>query len=194
MRPLVFATPLLLLVVSADARESRVLSVEQMIGRVLVVHAHQVSELAPSGHKEGDEPYLDHLMLLLKPSYQRLSYVERREFAFFVLAYTHPDAGYGISLMELIKSDAQRLAKDFAAIPDDTLRSKFCLSEPDALNEVIAVDCALPGGYYKRAWELVNATDKEYLKYVANSRSRPDRAMQPPPKAFARRGGQARAG
>jgi hypothetical protein len=41
------------------------------------------------------------------------------------------------------------------------------LDEPDALKEVIAVDSALPGGYYKRAWELVNATDKEYLKYVA---------------------------
>ena len=40
------------------------------------------------------------------------------------------------------------------------------LNEPDALKEVIAVDGVLPGGYYKRAWELVNATDKEYLKYV----------------------------
>ena len=40
------------------------------------------------------------------------------------------------------------------------------LNEPDALKEVIAVDSALPGGFYKRAWELVNATDKEYLKYV----------------------------
>jgi hypothetical protein len=41
------------------------------------------------------------------------------------------------------------------------------LNEPDALKEVIAVDSVLPGGYYKRAWELVNATDTEYLKYVA---------------------------
>lgn len=41
------------------------------------------------------------------------------------------------------------------------------LSEPDALKDVIAVDGALPGGYYRRAWELVNVTDKEYLKYVA---------------------------
>jgi hypothetical protein len=40
------------------------------------------------------------------------------------------------------------------------------LDEPDALEEVVAVDSALPGGYYKRAWELVNATDTEYLKYV----------------------------
>lgn len=41
------------------------------------------------------------------------------------------------------------------------------LNQPDALKEVIAVDSALPGGYYKRAWQIVNATDKEYLKYVA---------------------------
>jgi len=41
------------------------------------------------------------------------------------------------------------------------------LNERDALREVIAVDSTLPGGYYKRAWELVNATDNEYLKYVA---------------------------
>jgi hypothetical protein len=41
------------------------------------------------------------------------------------------------------------------------------LNEPDALKEVIAVDSVLPGGYYKRAWEIVNATDTEYLKYVA---------------------------
>jgi hypothetical protein len=41
------------------------------------------------------------------------------------------------------------------------------LNEGDALRDVVAVDSALPGGYYKRAWELVNATDSEYLKYVA---------------------------
>jgi hypothetical protein len=41
------------------------------------------------------------------------------------------------------------------------------LKEPEALREVIAVDSELPGGYYKRAWEIINATDGEYLKYVA---------------------------
>jgi hypothetical protein len=41
------------------------------------------------------------------------------------------------------------------------------LNQPDALKEVIAIDSQLPGGYYKRAWEIVNATDTEYLKYVA---------------------------
>jgi hypothetical protein len=51
------------------------------------------------------------------------------------------------------------------------------LNEPDALKEVIAVDSVLPGGYYKRAWELVNATDTEYLKYVAELSNRPSQAM-----------------
>jgi hypothetical protein len=41
------------------------------------------------------------------------------------------------------------------------------LNQPDALKEVIGVDSMLPGGYYKRAWDLVNATDTDYLKYVA---------------------------
>jgi hypothetical protein len=41
------------------------------------------------------------------------------------------------------------------------------LDERDALKDLIAVDSVLPGGYYKRGWELVNATDDEYLKYVA---------------------------
>jgi hypothetical protein len=47
------------------------------------------------------------------------------------------------------------------------------LDEREALKEVIAVDSALPGGYYKRAWELVNATDGEYLKYVAELSKKP---------------------
>jgi hypothetical protein len=41
------------------------------------------------------------------------------------------------------------------------------LNEPEALKDVVAIDSELPGGYYKRAWEIVNATDVEYLKYVA---------------------------
>jgi hypothetical protein len=41
------------------------------------------------------------------------------------------------------------------------------LNEPEALKSVIATDSLLPGGYYKRAWEIVNATDTEYLKYIA---------------------------
>jgi len=40
------------------------------------------------------------------------------------------------------------------------------LNQADALKEVVAVDSMLPGGYYKRAWELVNATDTEYSKYI----------------------------
>jgi len=41
------------------------------------------------------------------------------------------------------------------------------LDEGESLKGVIAVDSELPGGYYKRAWEIVNATESEYLKYVA---------------------------
>jgi len=41
------------------------------------------------------------------------------------------------------------------------------LNEADALKAVITIDSQLPGGYYKRAWEIVNASDGEYLKYVA---------------------------
>ena len=41
------------------------------------------------------------------------------------------------------------------------------LDERDALSEIIATDSALPGGFYKRAWEIVNASDGEYSRYVA---------------------------
>jgi hypothetical protein len=121
-----------------------------MIGRVLVIHAHQAPELSPPGYKEGDETYLDHLMRTLRPSYEHLSYVERREFAFFVLAYTRPDAGYAISLMELIKSDAQRMAKDFAAVPDDTLRTKFCLSDKAIID-------------FRRGVEIMRTVDAKWV-------------------------------
>jgi hypothetical protein len=43
------------------------------------------------------------------------------------------------------------------------------LDKAEVLKEVIAVDSQLPGGYYKRAWEIVNVTDSEYLKYVAEA-------------------------
>jgi hypothetical protein len=35
------------------------------------------------------------------------------------------------------------------------------------LADVVRIDSQLPDGYYKRAWDIVNATDTEYLKYVA---------------------------
>jgi hypothetical protein len=40
------------------------------------------------------------------------------------------------------------------------------------LAEVIEVDGELPGGYYKRAWEIVNQTDDTYLKYVSELRGK----------------------
>ena len=48
------------------------------------------------------------------------------------------------------------------------------LNQGDTLKEVIAVDSALPGGYYKRAWELVNVANTEYLKYVAELSKKPN--------------------
>jgi hypothetical protein len=41
------------------------------------------------------------------------------------------------------------------------------LDEHQALQELVAIDSQLPGGFYKRAWEIVNASDSEYLKYIA---------------------------
>jgi len=41
------------------------------------------------------------------------------------------------------------------------------LNEPEPLKSVIAIDSQLPGGYYKRAWEIVNATDDEYCDNIA---------------------------
>lgn len=41
------------------------------------------------------------------------------------------------------------------------------LGESEALQQVVAIDGQLPGGCYKKAWALVNATDTEYLRYVA---------------------------
>jgi hypothetical protein len=40
------------------------------------------------------------------------------------------------------------------------------LNESEALKDVIAIDSQLPGGYYKRAWDIVNASEDEYLRYV----------------------------
>ena len=40
------------------------------------------------------------------------------------------------------------------------------LNAIDELADVVRIDSQLPGGYYKRAWEIINATDTEYLKYV----------------------------
>lgn len=38
------------------------------------------------------------------------------------------------------------------------------------LKEIIDIDGQLPGGAYKRAWAIVNQTEDEYLKYVAEIR------------------------
>jgi hypothetical protein len=38
------------------------------------------------------------------------------------------------------------------------------------LTEVIEIDGELPGGYYRRAWEIVDQTDGTYLKYISELR------------------------
>lgn len=41
------------------------------------------------------------------------------------------------------------------------------LGELQKLKDVIVFDGQLPNASYKRAWEIINVTDDEYLKYVA---------------------------
>jgi hypothetical protein len=41
------------------------------------------------------------------------------------------------------------------------------LGEQQALENVVNIDGQLPGGCYKRAWSLVNATESEYQAYVS---------------------------
>lgn len=45
------------------------------------------------------------------------------------------------------------------------------LDETAALAEVIRIDGELPGGCYKRAWSIVNATETTYQSYVAELRN-----------------------
>ncbi len=44
------------------------------------------------------------------------------------------------------------------------------LGKSDVLAEVIRLDGQLPGGAYQRAWELVNLTDTEFERYIAELR------------------------
>jgi len=60
------------------------------------------------------------------------------------------------------------------------------LGETDVLAQTIAIDSQLPGPY-KRAWAIVNASDGEYLRYVAElSRAPPEPAPEPPAAAASR--------
>ena len=42
----------------------------------------------------------------------------------------------------------------------------LALKQPEALQDVIAIDSQLPGGAYRRAWQIVNASDTAYENYV----------------------------
>lgn len=48
------------------------------------------------------------------------------------------------------------------------------------LAEVVKIDGELPGGYYKRAWEIVNQTDDTYLNYVSELRGEGPMGAPPP--------------
>ncbi len=48
------------------------------------------------------------------------------------------------------------------------------------LAEVIEIDGELPGGYYRRAWEIVNQTDDTYLKYISELRGQAARHRRKP--------------
>lgn len=73
-------------------------------------------------------------------------------------------------------SENSPLLKAHASEPDRTrghlhllaLQKAVLLSvnAPTEYADVVRIDSKLPGGYYKRAWEIVNATETEYLKYI----------------------------
>ena len=70
------------------------------------------------------------------------------------------------ALLELNKSEPER-TRDHLHLLALQKAVLLKLNEPEALKDVVTIDSHLPGGYYKRAWEIVNATGDEYLKYVA---------------------------
>jgi len=45
------------------------------------------------------------------------------------------------------------------------------LGMKDELAELIDIDCQLPGGFYKRAWEIVNQDRDAYLNYIEELKS-----------------------
>src|SRR5262249_40690420 len=47
------------------------------------------------------------------------------------------------------------------------------LDRKEELAEIIKVDGELPNGFYKRAWEIVNADETTYLKYVQELKKHP---------------------
>ena len=81
-----------------------------------------------------------------------------------IFLYRHPIANSALLKEHATEDERVRDHLHLLALQKAVLLK---LNQADTLKEVIAVDSALPGGYYKRAWELVNATDTEYLKYVA---------------------------
>lgn len=74
---------------------------------------------------------------------------------------------------ERVKNHLHLLALMKAVFLDQGLKSD--------LAEVVDIDGELPGGYYKRAWEIVNQTDGTYLKYVSELRGETSSDRVKPP-------------
>ncbi|MFA6271449.1 MAG: hypothetical protein WC657_09700 [Candidatus Paceibacterota bacterium] len=112
-----------------SARDYSRMSVEEMVGAVLIDHARSVVELQRFTHFSKDTPVLDDLIVKLKPSYERLPYKERCEFAFYVISYAQLDAGFSLMFKDLIKADAPQIRGDLMRIPDSVLQDRFSMSE-----------------------------------------------------------------
>lgn len=81
-----------------------------------------------------------------------------------VLLANHPIEKSALLTKHVSESECTRNHLHLLALQKAVL---LRLQEPEALQEVVTVNGQLPGGCYKRAWALVNVTDREYLQYVA---------------------------
>jgi hypothetical protein len=113
----------------AAQRDYSHLTLDQMVGAVLLDHARSVVELHHFTNHGPDLLPLDALFLSLKPSYARLTYKERCEFSLFAILFGELDASSSLCFKDLIKADAQKIRVDLAKIPDSALRDRFGISE-----------------------------------------------------------------
>lgn len=81
-----------------------------------------------------------------------------------IFLFKHPITDSSLLKMHAAEPDRVRNHLHLLALQKAILLK---LNEHDALMEVIAIDSQLPGGHYKRAWTIINSTEGEYLKYVA---------------------------
>jgi len=113
----------------AAERDYSRLTLDQMVGAVLVDHARSVVELHHFTNHSPDLLPLDALFMSLKPSYAHLTYKERCEFSLFAILFGELDASSSLCFKDLIKADAQKIRVDLAKIPDSALRDRFGISD-----------------------------------------------------------------